>query len=105
MQMSLVNDMNNGNSKEPNIVIPVCLVPSRKKLNVSRKISAININNAGVISNKFFIIIASPLVPPVTNSYLKKNKLYVTASIKTPSIIINKRGQKFLECTSSINSL
>ena len=52
-----------------------------------------------------FIIIARPLVPPVTNSYFKKNKLYVTASMNTPTTIINKRGQKFLERTSSTNSL
>ena len=103
--MLLVNDMNNGNSSEPNIVIPVCFGPSKKKLNVSKNISAIKINNAGVISNKSFIIIASPLVPPVTNSYLKKNRLYVTDNMKTPITIINKRGQKFLERTSSINSL
>ena len=70
-----VKEIKTGNKIDPIIVKPVLLGPNRKKLIIISTMLAIKIKVAGVISITECKIVAIPLTPPITKSFLSRNTL------------------------------
>ena len=79
----LDNDTNIGYIIEPTIVFLLTSKPKNMKLIINNTKVATYIKAVGLKTS--FSITERPVVPPITKSFGKKNKLYVKANRKTPN--------------------